>query len=139
MKSSSIYLLDTNICIFIINKRDQDIVDKIKGSKLDEICISSITIGELEYGLQKSIKKNKNREALIEFLSPFRILDFGPSDAYEYGKIRALLESRGEIIGPYDLQIAAQALARRLVLVTNNVKEFVRVPNLKIEDWSKGE
>ena len=72
---------------------------------------------------------------MVRFLVPFEIVDFNPKDAYEYGKIRAFLESRGQIIGPYDLQIAAQAISRNLILVTNNVKEFKRIPNIKIENW----
>jgi len=135
MKCKSIYLLDSNICIYTINKRPIEVIEKVKAFRNDEICISSITISELEYGIQKSKIKSNSREALIKFLVPFEILNYDSCDAYEYGKIRAFLESKGKLIGPYDLQIAAQAISRNLILVTNNVKEFSRIPELRIENW----
>ncbi len=132
----TLYLLDTNICIYAINMRSKSVVEKVRQRSVDEIAISSVTVAELEYGLQKSSRKNTTREALIEFLAPFSIIDFTSLDAIEYGKIRAFLEEKGTPIGAYDLQLAAQALARDLVLVSNNAREFGRVPGLKLENWT---
>ncbi len=131
-----IYLLDTNICIYAINMRSKSVVEKVRQRSVDEIAISSVTVAELEYGLQKSSRKNTTREALVEFLAPFSIIDFTSLDATEYGKIRAFLEEKGTPIGAYDLQLAAQALARDLTLVSNNEREFSRIPRLKLENWA---
>lgn len=129
------YLLDTNICIYIINKSPISVVNKIKTFTPSQIKLSSISLGELEYGVSKSKFREKNRNALIDFVSGFDIIDFNDSDAEIFGLIRADLEKRGKVIGPYDMQIAAQALSRELILVTNNVDEFNRILNLKIENW----
>jgi len=135
MKSKATYLLDTNICIYTINKRPEHVIKKVKSCNHEEICISSITIMEMEYGLQRSKIKDLTREALIDFILPFEIINFNSGDAYEYGKIRAHLESIGKPIGAYDLQLAAQAISRKLILVTNNVKEFSKIPEIEIENW----
>jgi tRNA(fMet)-specific endonuclease VapC len=131
------YLLDSNICIYIINGRPKKVVQKIKEYNPPEIKLSSISIAELEYGVSKSEDREKNRQALIHFASAFDIVDFNDDDAEIYGLIRADLEKKGQVIGPYDMQIAAQAISRNMVLVTNNVKEFCRVKNLKIENWAE--
>jgi tRNA(fMet)-specific endonuclease VapC len=131
------YLLDSNICIYIINGRPRKVVQKIKEYNPPEIKLSSISIAELEYGVSKSENREKNRQALINFASAFDIVDFNDDDAEIYGMIRADLEKNGQVIGPYDMQIAAQAISRNMVLVTNNVKEFCRVKNLKIENWAE--
>jgi tRNA(fMet)-specific endonuclease VapC len=130
------YLLDSNICIYIINGRPRKVVQKIKEYNPPEIKLSSISIAELEYGVSKSENREKNRQALINFASAFDIVNFN-DDAEIYGMIRADLEKNGQVIGPYDMQIAAQAISRNMVLVTNNVKEFCRVKNLKIENWAE--
>lgn len=135
MKSKAIYLLDTNICIYTINKRPANVIKKVRSCNHEEICISSITIMEMEYGIQRSRMNDLSREALIDFLLPFEVINFNSADAYEYGKIRSHLEAIGKLIGPYDLQIAAQAISRNLILVTNNVNEFSRIHNLEIENW----
>ena len=137
MTSAKAYLLDTDTCIYTIKQKPCSVVEKVKKTKESKIFISSITVSELEYGLQKSKMRNKTREALIRFLVPFNIVDFTSSDAYQYGIIRSYLESIGQIIGPYDQQIAAQAISRKLILVTNNIKEFSRIPDLKLENWVK--
>ena len=131
------YLLDSNICIYLINGRPIKVVQKIKEYNPPEIKLSSISIAELEYGVSKSENREKNRQALIDFASAFDIVDFNDDDAEIYGMIRADLEKKGQIIGPYDMQIAAQAISRNMVLVTNNVREFCRVKNLKIENWAE--
>jgi tRNA(fMet)-specific endonuclease VapC len=129
------FLIDTNICIYLIKDKPHSVVQKIEKNEPYQIKISSITVGELEYGAFKSKNKEQNRKTLLKFLSPFDILFFDDRDAECFGEIRAFLEQSGKIIGPYDLQIAAQAICRDLILVTNNVKEFQRIPNLKIENW----
>jgi tRNA(fMet)-specific endonuclease VapC len=131
------YLLDSNICIYIINGRPRKVVQKIKEYNPPEIKLSSISIAELEYGVSKSENREKNRQALINFASAFDIVDFNDDDAEIYGMIRADLEKKGQVIGPYDMQIAAQAISRNMVLVTNNVREYCRVKNLKIENWAE--
>jgi len=129
------YLLDTNICIYIINKRPEQVVKKIKKLKPNQVKISSISLGELEYGVSKSKFRDQNRKALIDFVSAFDIVDFNDNDAEVYGLLRADLEKKGQVIGPYDMQIAAQAITRDLILVTNNADEFCRILNLKVENW----
>ena len=129
------YLLDTNMCIYIINKRPEQVIEKIKKMKPSQIKISSISLGELEYGVSKSKYRDKNRNALIDFVSAIDIVDFDDNDAEVYGLIRADLEKKGQIIGPYDMQIAAQAITRNLILVTNNTDEFSRILNLKLGNW----
>ena len=129
------YLLDTNICIYIIKNNSQKVVEKIKSLKPSQIKLSAISLGELEYGVSKSKYKERNRDALINFVSAFDIIPFDDEDAEVFGLIRADLENRGQIIGSYDMQIAAQALSKKLNLVTNNTSEFSRVTELKIENW----
>ena len=129
------FLIDTNICIYIIKENPKSVVEKVKTFEPFQIKISSITVAELEYGVAKSQNINKNRKVLLKFLSSFEILPFDDQDAEYYGSIRAYLEKCGKVIGPYDMQIAAQALCKKLILVTNNLKEFQRVPNLYCENW----
>lgn len=130
------YLLDTNICIFIIKKKNQKILDKLKKNMNKGLFISSLTLAELEFGIENSEYKEKNRVSLIEFLSIFEILPFEQSDARAFGIIKANLKKTGNLIGSIDILLAAQALSRNLIFVTNNTKEFIRVTDLKIEDWS---
>ena len=129
------YMLDTNICIYIIKKHPVHVLNTIKKTNISDICISSVTLAELEYGVQKSERKVQNSIALAEFLSPVEIMPFDERAALEFGKIRAALEIKGNLIGEYDLMIAAHALSLDLILVTNNAKEFRRVPHLRIENW----
>ena len=129
------YLLDSNICIYIINQSPKQVVNHIKKLKVHQIKLSSISLAELEYGVSKSRNREKNRNALINFASAFDIVEFNDNDAEVYGLIRAELEQKGQVIGPYDMQIAAQALTRDLILVTNNTAEFTRIPKLKLENW----
>ena len=131
------YLLDTNICIYIIKKKPVDVLKTLKTKSKKDIYVSSITIAELEYGVAKSQFPEKNKIALIEFLSIFNILPFDDIDAVEFGMIKTDLEKKGKIIGPMDLLIAGQAKSKKLILVTNNIKEFERVDGLKLENWVK--
>jgi tRNA(fMet)-specific endonuclease VapC len=111
------------------------VVEKIKGYSINDIKLSAVSIGELEYGASKSNRREQNRQALLHFASGFDILPFTDTDAEVYGLIRAELERSGQVIGGYDMQIAAQALSRNLVLVTNNTGEFSRIPHLQLENW----
>ena len=131
------YLLDTNICIYAINHRSESVIQKVKSYLPHQIKVSSVTVAELEYGASKSKYREQNRIANLNFLSAFDIVAFDDEDAEEYGVIRAELEKNGQVIGPYDMQIAAQAISKDLILVTNNVKEFDRIKGLKIENWVK--
>lgn len=133
------YLFDTNICIYLINKKFEYLIDRVEKYGIENIGISSITIAELEYGIAKSSSpyKEENRVALLEFLLPFKFIDFNQNDAYEYGRIRQNLQSQGKIIGNMDILIGSQAVSRELILVTNNEKEFKRIEGLEIENWVK--
>ena len=131
------YLIDTNICIYIMNKRPIAIIHKFKQFEVGAIGVSTITVSELQYGVSKSKNRRLNKQRIEEFLSPLEILPYDEIAASIYGDIRLQLEKRGEPIGPLDLLIAAHALSRNLVLITNNEKEFKRVHNLKVENWAK--
>ncbi|MCB1179009.1 MAG: type II toxin-antitoxin system VapC family toxin [Leptospiraceae bacterium] len=131
------YLLDTNICLYIIKKKPVEVLKILKTKLKKEIYISSITIAELEYRIAKSQFPEKNKIALIEFLSIFHILAFDENDAVHFGIIKTDLERTGKTIGPMDLLLASQAKTKQLILVTNNTKEFERVGGLKLENWVK--
>lgn len=131
------YMLDTNICIYIIKKKPENVLLRFHERLDNGICISSITLAELEYGVQHSTDPLKNERALLRFLVPLDIVAFDAAAASEYGRIRALLQSRGMPIGPLDMLIAAHARSEGLSLVTNNIREFVRVPDLKLENWAQ--
>lgn len=112
--------------------------DKIFSADGSELFLSSVSIGEMEYGASKSQNREKNRHAILDFCIDFNnIIDFTTEDAEAYGLIRAYLEKVGKVIGPYDMQIAAQAMTRGLTLITNNYDEFIRIPWIKVEDWTK--
>jgi len=131
------YILDTNICIYLIKKKPVTVLNRLFKVKINEVGISSITLSELEYGVTKSSYPDKNRVALLEFASFFEIYDCDAGAAREYGIIRADLDRKGKVIGAMDMLIAAQAISLNFVLVTNNEKEFKRIPGLKIENWAK--
>ncbi|MEE8430001.1 MAG: type II toxin-antitoxin system VapC family toxin [Candidatus Desulfatibia sp.] len=131
------YLIDTNICIYIINKRPAAVIKKFKQFELGEIGISTITVSELQYGVAKSTYRKKNEVRLEEFLAPLEILTYDQTAARVYGDIRFQLEKRDRPIGPLDLLIAAHAISQDLVLITNNDKEFKRIKKLEIENWTK--
>ena len=127
-------LLDTNICIYIINQRPSSVLERFKGFSTGEIGISSIVAAELAFGVEKT-GSLRNRQALELFLAPLRIAAFDAGCVWAYAKLRAQLEKLGQPIGSLDTMIAAQALALDLPLVTNNQKEFLRVPGLRLENW----
>ena len=127
-------LLDTNTCIYIINNRPPNVLERFRKYKAGEVGISSIAASELAYGVAKS-GSVKNRTALEMFLAPMQILPFDSQCLWFYADLRASLEKQGLSIGPMDTLIAAQALRIDGTLVTNNIKEFMRVPKLKLENW----
>ena len=129
------YMLDTNICIYAIKNKPEQVLEKLKENLSNGICISAITLAELQHGVEKSINPEKNSMALLQFLSILDILPFDDLAAVEYGKICAYLQKRGTPIGTIDMLIAAHAKTENLIIVTNNVREFERVPDLKIENW----
>lgn len=129
------YLLDTNICIYVMKNTYPVLTQKVLSCDPSDLCISSITVFELEYGAAKSNRSERTRQNMQLFLAPFNILDFNSNDAASACMIRAYLEKQGKIIGPYDVQIAGQAVARSMVMITHNVCEFSRVPRLIAEDW----
>lgn len=130
------YLLDTNICAYIINRRPAQVRERLAQRSDDGVSISSLTVAELRYGADKSSRPAQNHENLEKFFLPLSICDFGAEAATVYGKIRAQLEQRGTPIGPLDTLIAAHALSLNATLVTNNTREFGRVPGLRLEDWT---
>ncbi len=131
------YLLDTNICIYVIRRKPDVVLKRLKRFRVSDLGISSITLSELEYGIAKSRRPEQNKLALTQFLSPIEIMPYDDMAAQQYGELRAYLEKRGTPIGSLDMLIAAHALSLNSVLVTNNESEFRLVPQLKIENWVK--
>lgn len=129
------YLIDTDICIYIMNQHPSGVIDKFKQFELGDIGVSTITVSELQYGVSKSVHRKKNQVRLQEFLSPLEICDYDKPAASAYGDIRRGLEKNGKPIGAMDLLIAAHALGHGWTLVTNNEAEFKRVKGLKVENW----
>jgi len=131
------YMLDTNICIYLIKQKPEKVLRHFKAHPVGDIGISSITVAELRFGVEKSQQVERNRQALDEFILPLEIADFDEKAAKSYGKVRTLLEKEGKPIGSMDMLIGAHALSLGVTLVTNNISEFKQIKNLKIADWSK--
>ena len=131
------YMLDTNICIYTIKHKPPKVIKAFLCHEPDDMCISSITYGELMHGVEKSQAVERNRAAITLFLSAISILPFDSDAAEKYGAVRADLERKGTPIGPMDMLIAGHARSRGLILVTNNTREFFRVNELEVEDWTK--
>ena len=129
------YLLDTNICIYLIKKRPPKVLERFREHSPQDVAISTITLFELEYGVEKSQHRQRSEDALAKFLLPLNLIDLDRSSAIEAATIRAQLEKKGMPIGPYDLLIAGLARSRDMTLVTNNAKEFERIHNLHVENW----
>ena len=129
------HLLDTNICVAIIRRRGAGALEHLQRMKPGSVGVSIITVSELECGAAKSLHPQRNREALEQFLLPLEILDYDAAAALHYGDIRSRLEKAGTPIGPLDTLIAAHARSLNAMLITNNLREFRRVPGLKVEDW----
>ena len=129
------YLLDTNICIYLIKKKPLQVLEKLRTLAIADVGISAITLAELEFGVAKSSRPPQNNEALQTFVVPLEILPFDDRAACSYGEIRAYLEKKGQPIGSLDMLIAAHASSLSLTLVTNNLREFKKVPGLNVESW----
>ena len=129
------YLLDTNICAYIINNKPPQVAQHFQRCDLGDIGISSITIAELNYGIAKSQQRDRNQAALEQFLITLNIVAFDRAASDQDGKLRKYLESMGQPIGPMDMLIAAHALSLGATVVTNNIREFQRVPDLTVENW----
>lgn len=130
------YMLDTNICIYAIKNHPAQVLAQLRGHEAEGIGISSISVAELYFGVSKS-GSARNLAALQQFLEPLEIADFDLHTAQVYGTLRYALERLGTPIGPLDMQIAAHALALEVTLVTNNVREFTRVPDLNLINWAE--
>ena len=128
------YLLDTNIVIYVLKRRPKEVLE-IFNTNASRVAISSITLSELIYGAEKSANVDKNLEAIEEFISHLEVLPYNAKASQHYGQIKAALEKKGKIIGENDIHIAAHVISQGLILVTNNLREFKRVPNLALENW----
>jgi tRNA(fMet)-specific endonuclease VapC len=129
------YLLDTDICIYLINERPKGVLARFRQREIGDIGVSTVTVSELAYGVART-ESARNRAALDAFLLPLEIVSYDLSAALCYGAVRADLAKRGRPIGPLDTQIAAHALSLSVTLVTNNVREFSRVKGLSVETWA---
>ena len=129
------FLLDTNICIYAINGRHPMLSEKLLSIHPSEIFISSITVGEMEYGAAKSHWSERTKQIMHAFLANYDILPFTDQDAALFGAFRAQLESAGITVGVLDVMIAAQGVSNNLTVVTHNTREFIRIPGIKLDDW----
>ena len=130
------YYLDSNICIYFLKGIHPELKQRILSENPNNIKIPSIIKAELLHGAEKSQRREENLKIITNFLFPFEIIGFNDAESIEYSKIRSDLEKRGEVIGPNDIIVAATVKANNGILVTNNMKEFERVKNLRLEDWS---
>ena len=130
------YLLDTNICIYAMKGLYPAVNERLLSIRPEKIFVSSVTVGELEYGAAKSRWGDRAREVMRSFLANYDVIPFDETDAIHFGRFRAALAAVGTPIGNYDVMIAAQAFARNLMVITHNTKEFGRIPDLALEDWT---
>jgi len=128
------YMLDTNICIYAIKSRPIELREQFN-RLTEQICISTITLAELYYGVEKSSRRAQNLQVVEEFVARLEALPFSVEAAAHYGQVRAELERAGQLSGPYDMLIGAHARSAGLIVVTNNLREFERIPGLRIENW----
>ena len=128
-------MLDTNVCIDMIKERPSSVLERFASHAVGSIGISVMTLAEIEYGVSKSSRPAKNQEALDQFISPLEVAPFDRQATAVWGRLRAALEKKGQSIGSMDLLIAAHAVNLDVRLITHNVREFGRVPGLRIEDW----
>src|ERR1700733_1183521 len=130
------YLLDTNICIYLIKRKPSHVFEQFARHKVGDIGISAITYSDVAFGVANSEREEQNQLALQEFIAPMEVADFPSGAATVYGQIRAELKKKGISLGPLDMLIAAHSLFLGTTLVTNNAKEFSRIPHLPIENWA---
>ena len=129
------FMLDTNMCIYIIKKKPTSVLEKFQSMQIGDVAISTITLAELQFGVYHSTQADRNREALNSFIIPLEIIPFDEAAAFCYGRIRAHLHARGITIGAMDMLIAAHAQSLSFTLVTNNTREFDRIPDLPLANW----
>lgn len=129
------YMLDTNICVYVIKHKPEQVFQRMQENLQKGLCISAVTLAELEHGIEKSSYPEKNRAALTRFLAIIKVLPFDETAANEYGKVCAGLQRRGTPIGTMDMLIAEHAIAADCIIVANHIREFERVPGLTIENW----
>jgi tRNA(fMet)-specific endonuclease VapC len=132
-----IYMLDTNTCVFLMKGRPASVRQHLESLLGERVCLSSVVVSKLWFGVHNSRLKEKNKQALQHFLEPFEELPYGHAANEIYGRRRAALKIIGTPIGPLDMLIAAHALSENAILVTNNLKEFSRIDGLRLEDWSQ--
>jgi tRNA(fMet)-specific endonuclease VapC len=128
------YMLDTNICTYVMKNYPLELREKFN-SLAEQLCISSVTLGELHYGAEKSARRVENLTAIEDFVVRLDVLSFGAKAAAHYGQLRAELERAGTPCGPHDMQIGAHARSEGLIVVTNNMREFSRMPGVRVENW----
>jgi tRNA(fMet)-specific endonuclease VapC len=128
------YMLDSNICIYVMKTYPPELRGKFN-ALAEQLCISSITLGELYYGAEKSARRVQNLTAIEHFVARLEVLPFGDKAAAHYGQLRAELERAGTPCGPHDMQIGGHARSEGLILVTNNMREFARMPGVRVENW----
>ncbi len=131
------YMLDTDICSYIIRERPIEVFEHFETLKMDQLCISIVTYAELLYGVEHSSSKKINRSIVDQFVKHLSIIDWNKKAAEHYGNIREFLQTKGNVIGAMDLMIAAHARSQKMIIVTNNEKHFKRIPKLKVENWAK--
>jgi len=128
------YMLDTNICIYVMKTYPPALRDKFN-AMAEQLCISTVTLGELHYGAEKSARRVENLTAIAHFVARLQVLPFTDKAAAHYGQLRAELERAGTPCGPHDMQIGGHARSEGLIVVTNNMREFARMPGLRVENW----
>jgi tRNA(fMet)-specific endonuclease VapC len=128
------YMLDTNICIYVMKNYPQALRDKFN-ALAEQLCISSISLGELHYGAEKSVRRVENLSAIDNFVARLEVLPFETKAAAHYGQLRAELERAGTPCGPHDMQIGGHARSEGLIIVTNDMREFGRMPGIRVENW----
>lgn len=128
------YLLDTNICIYVIKKHPPALREKFN-ALADSLCISAVTLAELQFGAEKSARRLDNLAVVQQFAARLEVLPFGPKAAMHYGQLRADLERAGKPCGANDMLIGAHARSEGLIVVTNNMREFKRMPGVRVENW----
>jgi len=128
------YMLDTNICVYVMKNYPTKLRERFN-RLAEQLCMSSITLGELYYGAEKSARRLENLQAIEHFSARLEVLPFPARAATHYGQIRAELERRSKPVGEHDMLIGAHARAEGLIVVTNNVREFRRMPGLRVENW----
>ena len=128
------YMLDTNICIYVMNEHTAKLREKFN-RLTGQLCISSISLAELRYGAEKSARRTENLQTIEQFVARLDILPFSTKAAEHYGELRATLAQSGKLAGPHDMLIGAHARSEGLIVVTNNTREFSRMPGMRVENW----